>query len=242
MVKAWILTITASLLKWGIPESVVQNLSSLAAAAESALEAAKNESTRAPVATARCKESFDALTAEMRDIKKRYLLSPPLTDSDFVALGLKPHDSTHTPSGVSTAQVGQKAYGFLSRSLRLAANSTQLIPYNYVDGVLRSKTPKLSGVSRIARHELGIKLVYVSGSPNDPANKGYRIWYSVVGQGEAPSERPEDLRKSFFTMRKNDLLQFDYGESGQTAYVAVQIENSGGKQGPWGPMVFALIP
>jgi hypothetical protein len=43
-------------------------------------------------------------------------------------------------------------------------------------------------------------------------------------------------------MRKNDLLQFDYSESGQTAYVAVQIENSGGKQGPWGPIVSALIP
>ena len=34
-------------------------------------------------------------------------------------------------------------------------------------------------------------------------------------------------------MRKKDLLQFDYGESGQTVYFAVQIENSGGKQGPW---------
>ena len=205
MVKAWILTITAYLLKWGIPESVAQNLSSLATAAESALDAAKNESTRTPVATARCKESFDALTAEMRDIKKRYLLSPPLTDSDFVALGLKPHDSVHTPSSVPTAQVKVETY-------------------------------------LVGRHELGIKLVYVSGSPNDPVNKGYRIWYSVVGQGEAPPERPEDLRKSFFTMRKNDLLQFDYSESGQTVYFAVQIENSGGKQGLWGPMVFALIP
>jgi hypothetical protein len=214
MVKAWILTITAYLLKWGIPESVAQNLSALAAAAESALDAAKNESARAPVATARCKEAFDALTAEMRDIKRRYFLSPPLTDSDFVVLGLNPPDSIHTPSGVPTAQVGQKAYGFLSRSLRLAANSTQSIPYNYVDGVLLRKTPKLSGVSRIARRELGIKLVYVSGSPSDPANKGYRIWYSVVAPGETLPERPEDLRKSFFTMRKKDLLQFDYAESG----------------------------
>ena len=205
MVKEWILTITASLLKWGIPESVVQNLSALAASAESTLDAAKNESTRTPVATARCKEAFDALTAEMRDVKRRYLLSPPLTDSDFVALGLKPPDHTHTPSGVPTAQVKVETY--------------------------------LAG-----RHELGVKLVYVSGSPSDPANRGYRIWYSVVGQGGAPPERPEDLRKSFFTMRKKDLLQFDYGESGQTAYFAVQIENSGGKQGPWGPMVPALIP
>ena len=205
MVKAWILAITAYLLQWGIPKSVAQNLSSLAAAAESALEAAKNESTRTPVATARCKESFDALTAEMWDIKKRYFLSPPLADSDFAALGLKSHDSTHTPSSVPTAQVKVETY--------------------------------LAG-----RRELGVKIVYVTGSPNDPANKGYRIWYSVVGQGEAPPERPEDLRKSFFTMRKNDLLQFDYGESGQMAYFAVQIENSDGKQGPWGPMVSALIP
>ena len=205
MVKAWILTITVYLLKWGIPESVVQNLSSLAAAAKSALEAAKNESTRTPVATARCKESFDVLPAEMRDIKRRYLLSPPLADSDFVALGLKPHHSTHTPSSVPTAQVKAETY-------------------------------------LVGQHELGIKIVYVTGSPNDPTNKGYRIWYSVVAPGEAPSAGPEDLRKSFFTMRKNDLLQFDYGEIGQTVYFAMQIENSDGKQGTWGPMVSALIP
>ena len=205
MVKAWISAITASLLKWGIPESVLQNLSSLAAAAESALDAAKNESTRTPVATARCREVFDGLTAAMRDIKKRYFLSPPLTDSDFVALGLNPPDTTHTPSGVPTAQVQVETY--------------------------------LAG-----RHELGVKIVYVTGSANDPANKGYRIWYGVLAPGEAPPAGPEDLRKSFFTMRKKDLLQFDYGESGQIAYVAVQIENSGGKQGPWGPMVNALIP
>jgi hypothetical protein len=205
MVKTWITTITAYLLKWGIPESVMQNLSSLAAAAESALDTAKNESTRTPVATARCKEAFDALTADMRDIKKRYFLSPPLTDSDFVALELNPPDNTHTPSSVPTAQVKVETY-------------------------------------LVGRHELGVKIVYVTGSPNDPANKGYRIWYSVLAPGETPPTSPEDLRKSFFTMRKKDLLQFNYNESGQTVYFAVQIENSGGKQGPWGPMVNALIP
>ena len=205
MVKAWILTITAYLLKWGIPESVVQNLSSLATTAEGALEAAKNESTRTPVANARCKESFDALTAEMRNIKRRYFLSPPLTDSDFVALGLKPHDSTHTPSSVPTAQVTVETY-------------------------------------LVGRHELGVKLVYVTGNPNDTANKGYRIWYSVVAPGETSPAGPDDLHKSFFTMRKKDLLQFDYAESGQVVYFAVQIENSSGKQGPWGPLVHALIP
>jgi hypothetical protein len=42
-------------------------------------------------------------------------------------------------------------------------------------------------------------------------------------------------------MRKKDVIEFDYNYSGKTAYFAVQVEN-GGKKGPWGPMVSALIP
>jgi hypothetical protein len=84
-------------------------------------------------------------------------------------------------------------------------------------------------------------MVYVTGSPSDPANKGYRIWYSVIAPGETPPAKPEDLRKSFYTTRKKDVIEFDYGDSGKTAYFAVQVEN-GGKKGPWGPMVSALIP
>jgi hypothetical protein len=56
----------------------------------------------------------------------------------------------------------------------------------------------------------------------------------------AKPPRPEDLRK-FFTRRKKDVIGFDFGNSGKTAYFAVQVEN-GGKKGPWGPPVSALIP
>jgi hypothetical protein len=91
------------------------------------------------------------------------------------------------------------------------------------------------------RHELGMKIVYVSGDPNDKANKGYRIWYKVAGPGETPPADPEQLDKSFYTRRRRDLVQFAYGDSGKTAYIAVQVEN-GGKKGPWGPLVSALIP
>jgi hypothetical protein len=93
----------------------------------------------------------------------------------------------------------------------------------------------------VGRHELGIKIVYVTGSPNDPANKGYRVWYSVIAPGEIPPGKPEDLRKSFFTKRKKEVVGFDFGDSGKTAHFAVIVEN-GGKQGPAGPMVQALIP
>jgi hypothetical protein len=132
----------------------------------------------------------------MRDMKRRYFLSPPLTEADLISLGLKPHDTHPTPSGVPTAQVAVETY--------------------------------LAG-----RHELGVRLVYVTGKPDDPANKGYRIWYSVVGQGETAPAVPADLRKSFYTQRKKDLVEFDYEDSGKTAYFAVQIENDG-KKGSWG--------
>jgi hypothetical protein len=36
-------------------------------------------------------------------------------------------------------------------------------------------------------------------------------------------------------------VQDNFGDSGKTAYFAVQIENEG-KKGPWGPLVLALIP
>jgi hypothetical protein len=140
----------------------------------------------------------------MRDMKRRYFLTPPLTDADYVALGLKPHDRTSTPSGTPAAQVMVETY-------------------------------------LVGRHELGIKIVYVTGSPAVYANKGYRIWYSVIGQGETPPADPDELRTSFFTRRKKDVVEFDFGDSGKTAYFAVQVENDG-KKGTWGPLVSALIP
>jgi hypothetical protein len=65
------------------------------------------------------------------------------------------------------------------------------------------------------RHELGFRVIFVSGDPRDRANGGFRVWYSVVAPGEAPPEKPEDLRKSFFTRRKKDVIEFDYGDSGK---------------------------
>ncbi|MDR1399317.1 MAG: hypothetical protein LBJ41_05280, partial [Treponema sp.] len=76
---------------------------------------------------------------------------------------------------------------------------------------------------------------------NDKENKGYRIWRSVIAPGETPPTDPEELRKSFYTQRRKDLIEFDIGDSGKTAYIAVQVENDG-KKGPWGPLVQALIP
>jgi hypothetical protein len=93
----------------------------------------------------------------------------------------------------------------------------------------------------VGRHELGVRIAYVTGNPEDPANKGYRIWYSIAAAGETAPENPDDLRKSFFTKRKKDVIEFSFGDSGKTCYMAAQVENAG-RKGPWGPLVSALIP
>jgi hypothetical protein len=39
------------------------------------------------------------------------------------------------------------------------------------------------------KHQLAMKIVCLSGSPNDKANKGYRVWYKTVPPGgEAPAD------------------------------------------------------
>ncbi|MDR2782581.1 MAG: hypothetical protein LBB48_01850 [Treponema sp.] len=204
MAKLWLLVLEACAVLWGIPAAVAQALAAAVDAADAALGVAKNETTRTPVATAQCKAEFEDLAAKMRDMKRRYFLTPPLTDADYVSLGLKPHDRASTPSGTPSAQVMVETY-------------------------------------LVGRHELGVKVVYATGSPKDPANKGYRIWYSVVAPGEVPPTDPEELRASFFTRRKKDVVEFGYGDSGKTAYFAVQVENDG-KKGNWGPLTSALIP
>jgi hypothetical protein len=37
------------------------------------------------------------------------------------------------------------------------------------------------------------------------------------------------------------VIEFDFGDSGKTAYLTVQVEN-GGRKGQWGPIVSAVIP
>jgi hypothetical protein len=204
MAEKWEAVVGPNASAWAVTPLSLTELGNHRQGAGDALAAAVNEDTRTPVATARCKTAFEALEAYMRDFKRRYFLSPPLEDADYVALGLKPHDTASSPSGTPTAQVTLETF-------------------------------------LVGRHELGVKIVYVTGSPNDAANKGYRIWYLVVAPGEAPPANPEQLTKSFFTKRKKDVIEFDFGDSGKTVYFAAQIENDG-KKGSWGPLISALIP
>jgi hypothetical protein len=204
MAKNWCGILTVQGTAWGVPEAVVTGLGMAATEADGIPAAAMNETTRTPVVTARCREVFGKLEDMMRDIKRRYFLSPPLQDADFIALGLRPVDTHPSPTGRLEAQI--RVEPFL-----------------------------------VARHELGLRLVYESGNPDAPANKEYRIWYQVVGPPDAIPQSPTDLHSSFSTKRKKEMMDFGPDSSGKTVYFAVQIEN-GNLKGPWGPLTSALIP
>jgi hypothetical protein len=94
---------------------------------------------------------------------------------------------------------------------------------------------------RKGEHEIGFKIIYLTGSADDKANKGYRIWYKVLGAGDTAPTNPKDLNESFFTKKKKDIIVLDTNDSGKKIYCAVQIENEG-KKGPWGPITQAIIP
>ena len=204
MAQNWVKTLSNTYKPWKIDTVVMQTFTDLTVKADTALREAQSESTRTPVATAKCKAAFAQLKEAARDIKKRYFHVPPLVDADLVSLGLKPRDTTPTPSGTPAAQVTIETY-------------------------------------LVGRRELGLRFIYLTGSADDKANKGCRVFYRVTAQGEPEPQGPDDLHNSFFTKRKKDILRFEYGDSGKICYMAVQVENDS-KKGPWGPMVNALIP
>jgi hypothetical protein len=177
----------------------------------------------------------------------------PLVSNAESALSTAKDEATRTP--VATAQCKTAFEELIAKMRNIKKRYFYVPPLTDADLISlglkpRDSTPTASGTPTaqvtvetylVGRHELGVKMIYVTGNPADPANKGYRIWYSVVAPGETPPTNPDDLRKSFYTKRKKDVIEFDFGDSGKTAYFAVQIENEG-KKGPWGPLVSALIP
>jgi hypothetical protein len=206
MCRNWIEVLTTGnkAFAWGVPASRVTSLETAADNADAALARAMNETTRTAVVNAQCRAAFHAMVELMQDTKRRYFLSPPLTEADFVSLGLKPRDTTYTHGGVPTSQA--KAEPFLA-----------------------------------GRQQLGIRIEFTFGDPKDKANKGFRVYTAVRKPGESAPVDPKEFVVSFFTMRMKDLVLFEPGDSGSTAYFVVQVENDG-KKGTWGQITSAIIP
>lgn len=189
---------------WGIGQEIFTDFGNKVGAAQAALSEAKDAAKRTEVIDAKVGETFTALVAAMRSLKRRFFHIPPLRVEDFAALALNAPGTPHVISGEPTAQVIVETF-------------------------------------LVGRHQLGIRLVYMSGNPNDRANKTYRIYYKIMEQGEAPPTGPDDFGLSFPERRKNFVKDFEFGVSGKIAYFYVRVEN-GRKIGPAGSITSALIP
>jgi len=87
---------------WKVPEELVNSLGERIIAVD--VEMALPKAERNAVSNARLKMAFDEFTKVMRDIKRRFIFSPPFTDADMIALNLKPIDREPTPVGDPTGQ------------------------------------------------------------------------------------------------------------------------------------------
>jgi len=213
MAKNWCNVLKRAAAAWGVPPAVPAELAALCAAAEEALEEALS-SSRTAVITARCKECFDKLTAKMRDIKRRYFLTPPLADADYVELGLKERDKTSTPVPAPAAQ----------------AEADLTFP-----GIHMVELKRIRPVSGAA--------------PDGGSGCRVRVFWGLTGPAASGdkfrvTETPKsgnDLPHSKVTRRRKELFDFD-GESGNTVYFCLRYENPSGEDGPFGPILKAVIP
>jgi hypothetical protein len=120
MTKAWLDVLAVKGSGWGVTEAVITALAK-------AVSAERNK-----VITAECKAAFEAMIADMRDIKKRAFLQPPLTDADLYSLLLTPSDSTKTPIGtpkaVAEADVKRPSVHVLELLIKAVAGSPGVMP------------------------------------------------------------------------------------------------------------------
>ncbi|GHU40911.1 hypothetical protein FACS1894190_08360 [Spirochaetia bacterium] len=120
------------------------------------------------------------------------------------AIAVEKNETTRTPVAIAQCKTAFEA--MIAKMRDMKKRFFYVPPLTDADLVslglkIPDHTPTASGTPTaqatietylVGRHELGIKIIYVTGNPADPANKGFRIWYSVVAQGETPPASLDD--------------------------------------------------
>jgi len=103
MCDTWVSVLATKASAWGVPGTDVTDLLALRVSATTLLAQADSPQ-RTPVIVAQCREAFDELKSAMRRMKQAYFHQPPLTDADFISLGLPPPDKEPTPHPAPTVR------------------------------------------------------------------------------------------------------------------------------------------
>lgn len=95
MARTWLVQLPQSGGAWTINAGHTASLNALVNAAQAAMDALES-GTAGSVDTARAREAFAALTGYMRFLHRRTFFTPPMLDSDWIRLGLRPRDLVRT--------------------------------------------------------------------------------------------------------------------------------------------------
>ena len=219
MAKTWVSVLEEMDEKWKIPAIEKTALRECLEYAEVLIARAMAQD-RNPIITSRCNEAFKKFIREMRRIKNHYFLDPPLIESDFVSLGLRPRDTIKTPiptpTGQAIAEVSYPGVGLLTLHLKP------------VEGTIHNK-----------RAEHGYRIYFGimpagGASVEDAAGLDHYLMKPAVTGDQLPHSK--------FSRRSKVLLEFSAKDSGKTVFFSIRFENAKGDQGPWGPVFSAVIP
>ena len=150
----------------------------------------------------------------VRQFVKRYLRFPPVTDADRVNMQINNYDTTSTTINDPLGQV--------SGELRFPG----------IHMIEVAKIMPVNGPSQDIRSDYGVKIFYgFTGKPTT-------IYPFRLSE---PPQSGNELPYSKFTRKKKAVFNFD-GESGNTVYFCLRYENQTGGEGPFGPVLSAVIP
>jgi len=219
MANNWNTQLNTKATAWGVPSAAVNALITLTADASDAILRAQTAERNA-VINQQVRTTFGALTDAMRDMKRRYFFIPPLTEPDWVSLGLRLPDTTPSTIGVPTSVV------------------TAEISYPHKNALALSITP-IAGHAYDDRADWGFR-IYFGVLPQTTGITEEMMLERQYLRREP--QNPEELSHSHFTRRKRDLIEFPYDNSGKKCFVCIRYENGKGEAGPWGPMSSSFIP
>jgi len=220
MAKRWVEVITPQkATQWNIPQAELSNMTNGISMVENAQE--QLIATGSPGDRVRVKEAFVFLVYNMRRMKRQRFTIPPLIDSDYADLGLRPPDTVKTTINAPTIQ----AKGDLAFPGVHMVEVMNMGPVGLIPGDVRAKWG--------FRIHFGIYIDTDDIEKIKTDTGKFRI-YRVPATAD-------DLPHSVFTRRRRH--QFDFmGESGNRVFISICYENSKGERGPFGPMMHAVIP
>jgi hypothetical protein len=222
MCRTWLFYMTeARRTAWGVPAAEYNELEVLCSTAESLLWKAMDIAERSHIITVQCREAFENLVTKMRFVRDRRFKMPPLTLTDWAALGFRDPDETRTPipepDGVPAAALSYPG-----------GPHTLLAHLGPMPG-----TPELD-----PRSDYGYA-VYMGIMP-----PGGATLEQAASKKHYLREPPRDGvgLHHWFTRRRKEQIVFDAEDAGMTVYVCCRYENAKGEWGKWGPVVSAVIP